>query len=89
MIDLPTWWKLLVSPPIILNKIQIKYDAKTEKVTFVTIHLSKYVIGDTARREKNCPTEKFTDLNKNLWYHEYTDYVISHSLMSGVGDGLW
>ena len=33
-----------------------------------------------------CPSAVFTDLNINRWYHEYTDYVISHELMNGVSD---
>ena len=33
-----------------------------------------------------CPSAVFTDLNTNRWYHEYTDYVISHELMNGVSD---
>ncbi len=34
-----------------------------------------------------CPSEAFTDLDTNRWYHEYTDYVIRHGLMEGMGDG--
>ncbi len=30
-----------------------------------------------------CPSRSFTDLNTGVWYHPYTDYVISHSLMRG------
>lgn len=34
-----------------------------------------------------CPSEDFTDLDTSRWYHEYTDYVISHGLMVGMGNG--
>ncbi len=34
-----------------------------------------------------CPSEAFSDLNTDQWYHEYTDYVIRHGLMEGMGDG--
>ena len=34
-----------------------------------------------------CPSEAFSDLNTDQWYHEYTDYVIRHGLMDGMGDG--
>ena len=35
----------------------------------------------------HCPSEDFSDLDSNLWYHPYTDYVITHGLMEGVGNG--
>ena len=34
-----------------------------------------------------CPSEAYSDLNTDQWYHEYTDYVIRHGLMDGMGDG--
>ncbi len=34
-----------------------------------------------------CPSLKFSDLNVNEWYHEYTDYAIENGLMSGFTDG--
>ena len=34
-----------------------------------------------------CPSEAYSDLNTDQWYHEYTDYVIRHGLMEGMGDG--
>ncbi len=39
---------------------------------------------------KNCPSRQFEDLaaaldaNPDIWWHEYTDYVISNKLMNGV-----
>ncbi len=36
-----------------------------------------------------CPSRKFTDLDANAWYHEYTDYVITADLMRGIGGGLF
>ena len=38
---------------------------------------------------KACPSRKFTDLDANAWYHEYTDYVITANLMRGIGGGLF
>ena len=36
-----------------------------------------------------CPTEEFTDLSVNGWYHEYVDYVFCHGLMHGYADGTF
>jgi len=33
-----------------------------------------------------CPSEKFTDVNQSLWYHEGIDYAIEKGLMNGVSD---
>ncbi|MCD8049107.1 MAG: S-layer homology domain-containing protein [Clostridia bacterium] len=32
-----------------------------------------------------CQSEKFTDVNTSLWYHEYIDYVLENGLMNGTG----
>ena len=37
----------------------------------------------------DCPSRKFPDLDPKSWYHEYTDYVITHSLMNGNNLGLF
>ena len=34
-----------------------------------------------------CPSEDYSDLDTQQWYHEYTDYVLSGGLMEGIGDG--
>ena len=34
-----------------------------------------------------CPSQAFTDLDTSKWYHTYTDYVIAHGLMNGMGNG--
>ena len=34
----------------------------------------------------NCPSEKFSDLDTNLWYHLDTDYVLSNGLMKGTSE---
>ncbi len=34
----------------------------------------------------NCPSKRFTDLDPNGWYHEYTDYVLKHELMKGMSN---
>ncbi len=36
---------------------------------------------------EECPSEEFEDLNTNMWYHEYTDYVIANGLMNGTDAG--
>ncbi len=70
-----------------LTPCTTSYDSKTEKVTFVTVHLSKYVIGDAALgEEKDCPSEKYADVDRSAWYHEGVDYVIRNKLMVGISD---
>jgi len=34
----------------------------------------------------NCPSNKFTDVNKDLWYHAGIDYAVYFGLMNGVSD---
>ena len=36
-----------------------------------------------------CSTLSFPDLDPTAWYHEHTDYVISHGLMNGNEKGLF
>lgn len=36
-----------------------------------------------------CGSLDFTDLDASAWYHDYTDYVIAHGLMNGIGGGLF
>ena len=36
-----------------------------------------------------CSSLAFSDLDVVAWYHEHTDYVISHGLMKGIGDNLF
>lgn len=38
---------------------------------------------------ENCSSRAFTDLNTTAWYHAYTDYVISHKLMLGMGNAIF
>ena len=35
--------------------------------------------------EKDCPSEKFTDVDQDKWYHEGVDYAIKNGLMNGTG----
>lgn len=39
--------------------------------------------------EKDCPSEKFTDVDQDKWYHEGVDYAIKNGLMEGVGGNLF
>ena len=32
----------------------------------------------------SCPSGRFTDLNRNRWYHEGVDYVVANGIMNGV-----
>lgn len=37
----------------------------------------------------DCPGYFFADLDAHAWYHEAVDYVISHGLMNGYGNGIF
>lgn len=37
----------------------------------------------------DCPSDKFTDVNTGLWYHEAIDYVVKLGLMQGNGSGIF
>lgn len=39
--------------------------------------------------EKDCPSEKYTDVDQDKWYHEGVDYAIKNGLMEGVGSNLF
>ena len=48
--------------------------------------------GETEQREttaETCPSEAYTDLDRNGWYHEYVDWVLKNGVMNGVGGGLF
>ena len=38
---------------------------------------------------ETCPSEAYTDLDRNGWYHEYVDWVLKNGVMNGVGGGLF
>ena len=40
----------------------------------------------TPGAEENCPSEKFTDVDQSLWYHEGIDYALTNGLMNGMSD---
>ncbi len=40
----------------------------------------------TPGTEENCPSEKFTDVDQSLWYHEGIDYALTNGFMSGISD---
>lgn len=44
---------------------------------------------EEAIKEANCPSKKFTDIEKGVWYHDAVDYVISNNLMSGYTDSTF
>lgn len=74
-------------------------------ITFTTGHFSKYLIvykdseavdepadqpdSATCDGGANCPANKFTDVNTDLWYHNAIDFVLTNGLMSGVGDSTF
>jgi hypothetical protein len=45
--------------------------------------------GTEEPKEENCPSEKFTDVNTGLWYHEAVDYVLEKGIMEGNGNGTF
>ena len=48
--------------------------------------------GEIEQREttaETCPSEAYTDLDRNGWYHEYVDWVLKNGVMNGVGGGLF
>jgi hypothetical protein len=45
--------------------------------------------GTEEPKEENCPSEKFTDVNTGLWYHEAVDYVLEKGVMEGNGNGTF
>lgn len=48
--------------------------------------------GETEQREttaETCPSEAYTDLDRNGWYHEYVDWALKNGVMNGVGGGLF
>ena len=38
---------------------------------------------------ETCPSEAYTDLDRNGWHHEYVDWVLKNGVMNGVGGGLF
>lgn len=38
---------------------------------------------------ETCPSEAYTDLDRNGWYHEYVDWALKNGVMNGVGGGLF
>lgn len=38
------------------------------------------------QKEINCPSKNFTDVEKDVWYHEAVDYVLANNLMNGFDD---
>ena len=48
--------------------------------------------GEIEQREttaETCPSEAYTDLDRNGWYHEYVDWALKNGVMNGVGGGLF
>jgi hypothetical protein len=37
----------------------------------------------------NCPSKDFQDVDTTRWYHEGVDFVVSHHIMNGVGNGMF
>jgi hypothetical protein len=51
--------------------------------TAVTITATFVTAGHT------CPSEAFSDVDTNKWYHEAVDYALTNKLMSGYGNGTF
>jgi len=64
------------------NKIDVV--EKDGKLTFVMPESKITVAAEFVEIGKVCPSEKFTDLAADTWYHDAVDFVIEQGMMSGV-----
>lgn len=67
-----------------LTKMTTSYNEKTKKVTFVTNHFSKYIIGYDNTMIQESQKTQFTDVAQNAWYAEAVQYALKNNLMNGV-----
>ncbi len=64
-----------------LEEIHCSYDIVTRTVTFVTDHLSYYVVG---YQEASIWINPFSDVVKNDWYYDAIAYTNQHSMLNGI-----
>ncbi len=70
------------------EELTSEYDFGTKVTKSITLY-AKWTKTDTTQSggdTHECPSEKFTDVDTSLWYHEYIDYVLESELMKGTGD---
>ena len=64
-----------------------KADGKTE-LTVETSQRNDKVVSETKTLQVNlmerCPSESFTDVHEDSWFHEAVDYVVEKGLMKGL-----
>ncbi|MCD8049378.1 MAG: InlB B-repeat-containing protein, partial [Clostridia bacterium] len=61
------------------------FDAKvTENFTLYAKWTAEESGKGAADDEHDCPSKKFTDVDTNLWYHEYIDYALENGIMNGT-----
>lgn len=41
---------------------------------------------EEAAKDAHCPSDAYSDVARNAWYHEAVDYVLKNNLMQGDGD---
>lgn len=66
-----------------LYEVDTQYDVKTQKVTFVTNHLSNYAIGYQEERIWKNP---YGDVDDQKWYYDAVKFVSSKKYMNGVAE---
>jgi len=54
-------------------------------ITFYDVDADHTLYVEFAPITVDCPSEAYWDLDTDAWYHNATDYVISHDLMEGMG----
>ncbi|GEM_PF-1667508 len=64
-----------------LEEIHCSYDIVTCTVTFVTDHLSYYVVG---YQEASIWANPFSDVAENDWYYDAIVYTNQHGMLNGV-----
>ncbi len=64
-----------------LEEIHCSYDIVTRTVTFVTDHLSYYVVG---YQEASVWANPFSDVGENDWYYDSIAYTNQHGMLNGV-----
>lgn len=69
-----------------LTKMTTSYNEKSKKVTFVTNHFSKYIVGYDNTMVQESQKTQFIDVAQNAWYAEAVQYALKNNIMNGVSD---
>ena len=54
--------------------------------TYTYSQPAKRVTVDVTFKSEKCPSEQYSDLDTDAWYHESVDYVLDKGLMQGISD---